>query len=69
MKRKVTYLIKHMDIIIKEVLSHTKDLRTQAQLLKNKQNLKDSLIKLEEKYIRIIDEIKKDIEDQPDMDE
>jgi hypothetical protein len=69
MKRKVTYLIKHMDVIIKEVLSHTKDLRTQAQLLRNKQSLKDSLIKLEEKYDRIIDEIKKDIEDQPDMDE
>lgn len=62
MKRKVTYLVKYMDNIIKEILIHTKDMKSQAQLLKNRQYLIDSVDKLEKKYDAIIEDIKNDIE-------
>ncbi len=62
MKRKVTYLVKYMDQIIKEILIHTKDMKSQAQLLKNRQYLIDSVEKLEKKYDSIISDIKNDIE-------
>lgn len=62
MKRKVTYLVKYMDEIIKEVLIHTKDIRTQAQLLRRREDLKASLQKLEDKYDKIIKDIENDIE-------
>lgn len=62
MKRKITYLVKYMDNIIKEILVHSKDMKSQAQLLKNRQYLIDSVEKLELKYDSIIDDIKNDIE-------
>lgn len=62
MKRKVTYLVKYMDNMIKEILIHTKDMKSQAQLLKNRQYLIDSVEKLEKKYDAIIEDIKNDIE-------
>ena len=62
MKRKVTYLVKYMDNIIKEILIHTKDMKSQAQLLKNRQYLIESVSKLEEKYDNIIKDIQNDIE-------
>lgn len=63
MKRKVTYLVKYMDNIIKEILIHTKDLKSQAQLLKNRQYLIDSVEKLEQKYDNIIKDIQSNIEE------
>ncbi len=64
MKRKVTYLVKYMDNIIKEILIHTKDMKTQAELLKNRQYLIDAVEKLEKKYDNIIEDIKNDIESE-----
>ena len=64
MKRKVTYLVKYMDQIIKEILLHTKDMKSQAQLLKNRQYLIDAVEKLEKKYDNIINDIQNDIESE-----
>lgn len=63
MKRKVTYLVKYMDEMIKEILVHTKDMKSQGQLLKNRQYLIESVEKLEKKYDNIIKDIENDIED------
>ena len=62
MKRKVTYLVKFMDEVIKEILVHTKDIRSQAQLLKNRQVLDEAIKKLEKKYDKIIKDIQNDID-------
>lgn len=61
MNRKITYLVKLLDEVLKEVLSHTKDIRTQALLLKNKQTLIESLDKLDKKYDNIIKELENEI--------
>ena len=63
MKRKVTYLVKYMDEIMKEILIHTKDMKSQAQLLKNREYLIESVEKLEKKYDNIIKDIQNDIEE------
>ena len=62
MKRKVTYLVKYMDEMIKEILIHTKDMKSQAQLLKNREYLIENVEKLEKKYDNIIKDIQDDIE-------
>jgi len=62
MKRKVTYLVKYMDSIIKEILIHSKDIKSQAQLLKNREYLIQSVEKLEKKYDNIISDIQNNIE-------
>lgn len=64
MKRKVTYLVKYMDQVIKEVLMHTKDIRTQAELLKKRELLDEAIKKLEKKYDNIIKDIQNDIEEE-----
>ncbi len=64
MKRKVTYLVKYMDEMIKEILIHTKDMKSQAQLLKNRQYLIENVEKLEKKYDNIIKDIQEDIEEE-----
>lgn len=64
MKRKVTYLVKYMDQVIKEVLIHTKDIRTQAELLKKRELLDEAIKKLEKKYDNIIKDIQNDIEEE-----
>jgi len=48
--------------MIKEILIHTKDMKSQAQLLKNRQYLIESVEKLEKKYDNIIKDIQNDIE-------
>lgn len=63
MKRKVTYLVKYMDEVIKQILLHTKDMKSQAQLLKNREYLIESVEKLEKKYDNIIADIEADIEE------
>jgi hypothetical protein len=63
MKKKVTYLVKYMDSVIKEVLVHTKDIKTQAELYKNRQILYEAIKKLEKKYDNII----KDIENNNEL--
>jgi len=62
MKRKVTYLVKYMDDIIKQILLHTKDIKSQGELLKNRKYLIESVEKLEKKYDNIIKDIQNDIE-------
>lgn len=64
MKRKVTYLVKYMDQVIKEVLMHTKDIRTQAELLKKRELLDEAIKKLEKKYDNIIKDIQNNIEEE-----
>lgn len=62
MKRKVTYLVKYMDEVIKEILIHTKDIKSQAQLLKNRQVLDEAIKKIEKKYDIIIKDIQNNID-------
>ena len=57
MKRKITYLLKDFDEMTKLILSHTKDIKAQAQLLKNKQEILDEIDKMSKKYDKIIAEI------------
>lgn len=64
MKRKVTYLVKYMDQVIKEVLIHTKNIRSQAELLKKRELLDEAIKKLEKKYDNIIKDIQNDIEEE-----
>ena len=49
--------------MIKEILIHTKDMKSQAQLLKNRQYLIDSVEKLEKKYDNIIKDIEQNIDE------
>lgn len=65
MKRKITYLVKYMDQVIKEVLVHTKDIKSQAELLKKREILHEAIKKMEKKYDNII----KDIQNNDDSEE
>lgn len=67
MKRKVTYLVKSMDVMIKEVLVHTKDLKTQAELFKRREELIELIDKMLIKYDRIIQDIKDDIDNEEQL--
>ena len=64
MKRKITYLLKDFDEMMKVILSHTKDIKTQAELLKNKQDIFDEIDKMCKKYDKIIAEIESESEDE-----
>jgi|694.fasta_scaffold80233_5 hypothetical protein len=57
MKRKVTYLLKDFDAMMKIVLSHTKDIKSQAELLKNKEIILKEVDKMSKKYDKIITDI------------
>jgi hypothetical protein len=63
MKRKITYLLKDFDAMMKEILLHTKDVKTQIELIKNKQKILDEVDKMCKKYDKIILEIKSEGED------
>lgn len=58
MKRKITYLLKDFDEMMKEILIHVKDFSTQSELLKNKEQIIEEIDKMCKKYDRIIMEIK-----------
>ena len=60
MKKKVTYLLKDFDEMMKLILTHTKSFRTQAELMKNKQEIIDEIQKMSKKYDKIINEIKQE---------
>ena len=64
MKRKITYLLKDFDYMMKEILLHTKDIKSQAQLLKNKQDVIDEIDKMSKKYDKIILEIEQESEQE-----
>lgn len=62
MKRKITYLLKDFDEMMKEILIHVKDFSTQAELLKNKEEIIEEIDKMCKKYDKIIIEIKQEKE-------
>ena len=64
MKRKVTYLLKDFDEMTKLILSHVKDIKSQAQLMKNKQEILDEIDKMSKKYDKIIAEINAESEEE-----
>jgi hypothetical protein len=66
MKRKITYLIKDFDKIMREILPHTGDFRKEVMLLSKKNEFEQIIDKMAEKYDKIIDLIQKekDISDE-----
>jgi hypothetical protein len=64
MKRKITYLLKDFDEMTKLILFHVKDIKSQAQLLKNKQEIFDEIDKMSKKYDKIIAEIETESEEE-----
>lgn len=65
MKRKITYLIKDFDKIMREILPHTGDFRKEVMLLKRKEEFTEIIDSMVEKYDKIIDLIEKE-KDLPD---
>lgn len=63
MKRKITYLLKDFDEMTKLILSHTKDIKSQAELMKNKQEILDEIDKMSKKYDNIIAEVQAESEE------
>lgn len=63
MKRKITYLLKDFDEMTKLILMHVKDIKSQAQLMKNKQEILDEIDKMSKKYDKIIAEIRAESEE------
>jgi hypothetical protein len=57
MKRKVTYLLKDYNIMLKQILLHTKDIKSQGELMKNKEILLTEVDRMLKKYDKIIDDI------------
>jgi len=64
MKKKITYLLKDYDSMMTVILSHTKDIKSQVELMKNKQEIFDEIDKMCKKYDKIIKEIEQESEDQ-----
>ena len=64
MKKKITYLLKDFDEMTKLILTHTKDIKSQAELMKNKQDIFYEIDKMSKKYDKIIAEIEAESEDE-----
>lgn len=64
MKKKITYLLKDFDEMTKLILLHVKDIKSQAQLMKNKQEIFDEIDKMSKKYDKIIAEIESESEEE-----
>jgi hypothetical protein len=64
MKRKITYLLKDFDAMTKLILTHTKDIFSQAELLKNKEEIFEEIDKMCKKYDKIILEIEAESEEE-----
>jgi hypothetical protein len=58
MKRKITYLLKDFNSMIKKILTHTKNRELQLDLIKNRQDVIDEIDKMASKYDKIINEIR-----------
>lgn len=65
MKRKITYLIKDFDNIMKQILPHTGDFRKEVMLLSKKQEFEIIIDKMVDKYDKIIKLIEQE-KDLPD---
>jgi len=64
MKRKITYLLKDFDEMTREILSHTKNFKSQVELLKRRQDIFDEIDKMSKKYDKIIAEIENESEEE-----
>ena len=64
MKRKITYLLKNFDEMTKLILLHVKDIKSQAELMKNKQEIFNEIDKMSKKYDKIIAEIEGEGEEE-----
>lgn len=62
MKRKITYLIKDFDNIMKQILPHTGDFKKEVMLLSKKEEFEIIIDKMVEKYDKIIELIEKEKE-------
>ena len=65
MKRKITYLIKDFDKIMREILPHTGDFRKEVMLLKRREEFSEMIDNMAEKYDKIIELIEQE-KDLPD---
>ena len=63
MKRKITYLLKDYDEMTKKILLHTKDIKTQIELMKKKEEIFEEIDKMCKKYDKIISEIQSESEE------
>jgi len=61
-KRKITYLIKDFDKIMREILPHTGDFRKEITLLSKKGEFEELIDKMAEKYDKIIELIEQEKE-------
>ena len=57
MKRKITYLLKDFDEMIKKTLLHSKDFKSQVEFIKNKQEIFKDIDRMLVKYDKIIEKI------------
>lgn len=64
MKRKITYLLKDFDEMTKLILLHVKDIKSQAELLNNKEKIFQEIDKMSKKYDKIIQEIQVENEEE-----
>jgi hypothetical protein len=62
MKRKITYLIKDFDKIMREILPYTGDFKKEVTLLKRKEEFEEIIDKMVEKYDKIIELIEQEKE-------
>lgn len=62
MKRKITYLLKDFDNMIKEFLINSENIRDQVNFLKQREYIFDEIDKMCKKYDKIIKSIKEDSE-------
>lgn len=64
MKRKITYLLKDFDAMMKKILTHSISLEQQVNFMKNKQEAVDEIDKMIKKYDKIIASIKENSEQE-----
>jgi hypothetical protein len=64
MKRKITYLLKDFDEMTKLILYHVKDIKSQSELMKNKEEIFDEIDKMSKKYDKIIADIEAESEEE-----
>jgi len=56
MKRKITYILKDIDILMKLLLQNSTDFQSQIKLVKERNNIIKDIQKIIKKYEKIINE-------------
>lgn len=64
MKRRITYLLKDYDNMMKKILSFTKDKITEKEFISNKEQTLLEIDKMIKKYDKILSEIESEAEDE-----